>query len=134
MAIRAVVFDIGGVLEITADLGVTDKWEQRLHLKAGELDEHMGSLWNDGSVGKCRREDVVRGLREHLGMEQGQRDEVLQDLWTEYLGQPNEETRRKNEKICFLVASGEGSVYDARFARSQRALHLLAKERDTKNN
>ena len=35
MAIRAVVFDIGGVLEITPDLGVTGEWEARLGLSAG---------------------------------------------------------------------------------------------------
>jgi hypothetical protein len=34
MAIRAVVFDIGGVLEITPDLGVTPMWETRLGLPA----------------------------------------------------------------------------------------------------
>jgi len=35
VAIRAVVFDIGGVLEITPDLGVTPMWETRLGLPAG---------------------------------------------------------------------------------------------------
>jgi len=30
MTIQAVVFDIGGVLEITPDLGVTGMWESRL--------------------------------------------------------------------------------------------------------
>src|SRR5260370_13457600 len=91
MIIRAVVFDIGGVLEITPDLGLTENWEQRLHLKPGEMDEPMGSVWNDGSLGKCTLEDVVRGLREHLGMNQVQIDDFLHDLWTEYLGQPNSE-------------------------------------------
>ena len=91
MAIRAVVFDIGGVLEITPDLGVAEKWEQCLHLKLGELDKRMESLWNEGAVGKCTLEDVVRGLRERLGMEQVQIDDFLHDLWTEYLGQPNTE-------------------------------------------
>ncbi|WP_177245418.1 hypothetical protein [Streptosporangium canum] len=38
MAIRAVVFDIGGVLEITTDLGVAEQWENRLGLPVGELD------------------------------------------------------------------------------------------------
>ena len=33
MAVRAVVFDIGGVLEVTPDLGVAEKWEREL---AGE--------------------------------------------------------------------------------------------------
>jgi epoxide hydrolase-like predicted phosphatase len=91
MAIRAIVFDIGGVLEITPDLGVTEKWEERLHLKPGELDERMGSLWRGGSLGKCTLEDVARGLRERLGMDQAQVDDFLHDLWTEYLGQPNTE-------------------------------------------
>jgi hypothetical protein len=35
MAIRAVVFDIGGVLEITPRTGWDEKWEARLHLKPG---------------------------------------------------------------------------------------------------
>ncbi len=91
MTIHALVFDIGGVLEITPDLGVTEKWEQRLHLQPGELDRRMGSLWNDGALGKCTLEDVVRGLREHLGLDQVQIDDFLHDLWTEYLGQPNTE-------------------------------------------
>jgi len=91
MTIRAIVFDIGGVLEITPDLRLTENWEQHLHLKPGEMNERMGSLWNDGSLGKCTLEDVVRGLREHLGMDQVQIDDFLQDLWREYLGQPNSE-------------------------------------------
>jgi hypothetical protein len=35
MVIRAVAFDIGGVLEITPDLGVDRLWETRLGLPAG---------------------------------------------------------------------------------------------------
>jgi putative hydrolase of the HAD superfamily len=31
MTIRAIVFDIGGVLEITPDRGVSAKWEQQHH-------------------------------------------------------------------------------------------------------
>jgi hypothetical protein len=41
MAIRAVVFDIGGVLEIDPDIGVVPMWEARLGLPAGELSERM---------------------------------------------------------------------------------------------
>ena len=51
MAIRAVVFDIGGVLEITPDLGVTPMWETRLGLPAGELNERMHDAWAGGSIG-----------------------------------------------------------------------------------
>ncbi|HEX6555816.1 MAG TPA: HAD family phosphatase [Ktedonobacteraceae bacterium] len=89
MAIRAVVFDIGGVLEITPDTGMTQKWEARLHLKPGELDTRMASVWRDGSLGKCSEEHVQRGLREILGMDQGQVDAFWHDLWEEYLGTLN---------------------------------------------
>jgi len=41
VAIRAVVFDIGGVLEITPDLGIDRLWEARLGLAAGEMDARM---------------------------------------------------------------------------------------------
>ena len=36
MTVRAVVFDIGGVLEITPDLGVDAKWQTRLGLSEEE--------------------------------------------------------------------------------------------------
>ncbi len=89
MTIRAVAFDIGGVLEITPDTGMTEKWEQRLHLKPGELDQRMASVWRDGSLGKCSEEQVQQSLKEIIGMDQAQVDAFLHDLWEEYLGELN---------------------------------------------
>lgn len=91
MAIRAIVFDIGGVLETTPDLGLAEKWEARLHLKPGELDERMADVWKDGSLGKCSEEDVLKGLREIIGMNREQVDAFMHDLWEEYLGTLNVE-------------------------------------------
>ena len=91
MPIRAIVFDIGGVLEITPDRGVTAQWEARLHLKPGELDDRMRSVWNDGSIGKRSEEDVLRSLGEILGMDEAQVDAFMQDIWDEYLGELNVE-------------------------------------------
>jgi hypothetical protein len=48
MAIRAIVFDIGGVLEIMPRTGWVEKWEARLHLNPG----------NSGSV----RGGTTRGV------------------------------------------------------------------------
>ena len=48
MTIQAVVFDIGGVLEITPDLGVTGMWESRLGLGPGELNKRMYDVWRGG--------------------------------------------------------------------------------------
>jgi hypothetical protein len=63
MTIRAVVFDIGGVLEITPDLGVTQLWESRLGLAAGELDQRMRDAWRGGSIGTITLDDVHQALR-----------------------------------------------------------------------
>ena len=69
MAIRAVVFDIGGVLEVTPDLGITQRWEARLGLPAGGLDEpqleaFMADLWRE-YLGTANTEliEYVRQLR-----------------------------------------------------------------------
>ena len=59
MAIRAVVFDIGGVLEITPDLGVDRRWETRLGLPGGEMAKRMHDVWLGGSLGTITLEDKV---------------------------------------------------------------------------
>ena len=91
MTIRAVVFDIGGVLEITPDLGVTRQWETRLGLAAGELDERMRDVWRGGSVGTITVDDVHQALNDRLGLDEPRLAAFMADLWHEYLGTPNTE-------------------------------------------
>jgi epoxide hydrolase-like predicted phosphatase len=91
MTIRAVVFDIGGVLEITPDLGITRRWETRLGLAAGELDERMHDAWRGGSIGSITLDDVHQALRDRLGLDERQLAAFMADLWREYLGTPNTE-------------------------------------------
>jgi epoxide hydrolase-like predicted phosphatase len=91
MAIRAVVFDIGGVLEITPRTGWVEKWEAHLNLKPGELDERLMDVWRDGSSGKISEEEVEQSVREIMGMDQGQVEALMADLWEEYLGELNVE-------------------------------------------
>jgi putative hydrolase of the HAD superfamily len=91
MTIRAVVFDIGGVLEITPQTGWVEKWEAHLYLKPGELDERLMDVWKDGSSGKISEEEVERSVGEIMGMDQGQVKALMADLWEEYLGELNVE-------------------------------------------
>lgn len=91
MAIRAVVFDIGGVLEITPDLGVTHLWETRLGLPAGELDERMSDVWAGGSIGTITEDDVHQAIKDRLGLNVQQLAAFMADLWREYLGTANTE-------------------------------------------
>ncbi len=91
MVIRAVVFDIGGVLEITPDLGVIPMWEARLGLPAGELSDRMHDAFAGGSIGTITKDDVHQALRDRLGLDELQVAAFMADIWREYLGTPNTE-------------------------------------------
>ncbi len=91
MAIRAVVFDIGGVLEITPGLGLTRVWETRLGLAAGELDRRLSDVWAAGSIGAITLDDVHRAVRDRLGLDEWQLAAFMTGLWREYLGTANTE-------------------------------------------
>lgn len=91
VAVRAVVFDIGGVLEITPCVGFDRQWEARLGLPSGEIGERMGDVWADGGLGAITLEDVHQAVRYRLGLDEPQLVEFMTDLWREYLGTANTE-------------------------------------------
>jgi len=94
MPIRAVVFDIGGVLETTPRPTVAimmESWEERLGLPAGAIGARLADVWEAGGVGACTEDDVRAALRTRLGMDQTQVDAFMDDLWIEYLGELNVE-------------------------------------------
>jgi phosphoglycolate phosphatase-like HAD superfamily hydrolase len=89
--VRAVVFDIGGVLEVTPSLGVFERWERRLGLPPGELIERTAQLWLAGNVGAISLDGVHAGLGETLGLGEATVAEFMDDIWAEYLGTPDAE-------------------------------------------
>jgi putative hydrolase of the HAD superfamily len=91
MAIRAVVFDIGGVLEIDPDIGVIPMWEARLGLSAGELSERMHDVWAGGSIGTISEDDVHRATGDRLALDELQVAAFMADIWRQGLGTPNTE-------------------------------------------
>ncbi len=91
MTIRAVVFDIGGVLEITPRTGWVERWEARLGLQPGEVHERLKDVWWAGSLGQITEADVEQRVRETLGLDQAQLAAFMDDLWDEYLGELNVE-------------------------------------------
>ncbi|GCE07563.1 HAD family hydrolase [Dictyobacter aurantiacus] len=126
MAIRAVVFDIGGVLEITpANPERTIQWEARLGLQPGELNQRMEQVWHDGSLGRCSEEQVLESLKERVGMSQKQIAVFWQELWDEYLGQPNVELMEyfKGLRPAYRTAMLSNSFVGAR-AREQDRYHF----------
>ncbi len=91
MTIRAIIFDIGGVLEITPKLDVDEQWEQKLGLKAGELNERLYSIWRGGSLGTITESDVQKGIGEIMSWSVEQVEAYMADIWKEYLGTLNVE-------------------------------------------
>jgi len=91
MSIQAVVFDIGGVFEITPSLAVTENWESRLGLGSGEINERMADVWEAGSIGMISEHDVQQAVGERLGLDERQADEFMGWIWREYLGTANTE-------------------------------------------
>ena len=65
------VFDIGGVLEITHPTGWVEKWEARLHLNPGELDARLMDVWRDDSLGTISEEEVEKRIGKLMGWTRG---------------------------------------------------------------
>jgi epoxide hydrolase-like predicted phosphatase len=91
MSIQAVVFDIGGVLEITPSLGVTELWESRLGLDPGEINRRMHDIWHGGGIGAVSEREVHQAATERLGLDEPQLEEFMGWIWREYLGSANTE-------------------------------------------
>jgi FMN phosphatase YigB (HAD superfamily) len=91
MPIRAVVFDIGGVLEITPAGHLERTWEPALGLPAGELGRLLAGVSAAGMVGAISEVQAERSIAEILGLDASQSRAFLADLWAEYLGTLNTE-------------------------------------------
>jgi len=91
MAFRAVVFDIGGVLEFTPPMGMAEKWEDLLGLGRGEVPERLGAVFEAGNVGALTEAEIHAHIGQILALDPGAVDAFMADLWTEYLGSPNAE-------------------------------------------
>ncbi|MFB6523637.1 HAD family hydrolase [Streptomyces sp. NPDC056401] len=86
-----VIFDIGGVLEITPETGWVQRWEQRLDLSLGAVHERMHDVWRAGSVGGISEQEVHDRVAARLGLDAPGIEAFMADLWAEYLGTPNVE-------------------------------------------
>ncbi|WP_433824833.1 HAD family hydrolase [Actinoplanes sp. CA-015351] len=82
MSIRAVVFDVGGVLSVVPP-------GPRVALPAGVGDATMADVWADGELGRITETDVHTALRDRLGLSAGQVTDVMDEIWRQYLGVAN---------------------------------------------
>jgi putative hydrolase of the HAD superfamily len=88
--IEAVVFDIGGVLEITPATGWRDRWAAKLHIRPSDIEGRLGPTFAGGATGALSLDGVERAVRTELGLDDQQLAAFMSDLWAEYLGSLNE--------------------------------------------
>jgi epoxide hydrolase-like predicted phosphatase len=90
MAIRAVAFDIGGVLErVAPQEDWLRPWQQRLGLAEPEFAAAMARVDPDRGIGTGRLPEAAYRCRfaAELGLSSAQADEFIADMWRWYCGE-----------------------------------------------
>jgi putative hydrolase of the HAD superfamily len=99
VAIRWVVFDVGGILEVIPEGGdpatrfpaLDEEWNTRLGLPPGRLSQCVQAITADGAYGRCTYEEWCARLRASTDMSPADLDEYMAAFWDIYMGNPNEE-------------------------------------------
>jgi HAD superfamily hydrolase (TIGR01509 family) len=89
--VRAVVFDIGGVLEVTPPTGWQQRWCTQLELPDERFRTLLAPPGRAGSLGQNDLEQYTATAQELLGLDDEQTVAFMDDIWDEYLGTPNTE-------------------------------------------
>ncbi len=90
MAIDAVIFDIGGVLEITPSTGWQNRWAAEVGVGPEELEARLAPVFAAGEIGSISVAEVEAEIVDILGLDEPALADFMDDLWTEYLGTLNE--------------------------------------------
>jgi putative hydrolase of the HAD superfamily len=86
---KAVIFDIGGVLEMTPRTGWEERWAARLGMAQAELVSRLDPIWSQGEIGAVTLGEIERQTAEALALDEPALHDLMNDLWTEYLGTLN---------------------------------------------
>jgi epoxide hydrolase-like predicted phosphatase len=87
--VRAVLFDIGGVLEDTPPTGWMDRWATRLGYAPGAFERRVDTLLDGGELGTVTEAQVRARLADGLSLDPAAATAFWDDLWAEYLGSAN---------------------------------------------
>jgi epoxide hydrolase-like predicted phosphatase len=93
-ALRAVVFDIGGVLEMTPETGWREEWAARLGLEPTELVWRLEPTFRGGDLGTVPLAEIEQQAALLLGLDETEAWQFMETIWAEYLGTLNDELVR----------------------------------------
>lgn len=93
MTIKAVVFDIGGVLSLSIPAASRwrEKWAARSGISMEQMRKKVYTTWRAGSIGTIDLATVRAQTATFLGLSKGEIDQLMKDLWVDYLGSHNKE-------------------------------------------
>lgn len=86
VAIRAVVFDIGSVLEVIDDGMFPGAWPARLGLEVDEFSQRLDGLAGDPVLGEVTEAEMRTHWQRSLELSDVQADELVDDFWRWYVG------------------------------------------------
>jgi epoxide hydrolase-like predicted phosphatase len=89
VTIRAVVFDIGGVLEYADDESWLSSWSDDLGLTPGELSARLGRVDPHGqiTIGEWTEDQYIRRYRDALGFPEEDTERFVETMWDWYCGE-----------------------------------------------
>jgi FMN phosphatase YigB (HAD superfamily) len=86
VTIKAVVLDIGGVLEVVDDAVFPGPAEARLGLAPGSIAGGLAALPGDARLGEVTEDEVRAEWQRALGLDDDQVDGLVEDYWRWYVG------------------------------------------------
>ncbi len=113
--IKAVVFDIGSVLEVIDDAVFPGPFEERLGLAPGAV-AAAADFEGDPGLGQITEDDMRRHWQRRLGLSDDQAAELMADYWRWYVGSLDQtlvdwfaSVRGRGLKAGILSNSGPGA-------------------------
>lgn len=91
VAVRAVIFDIGNVLEVNPPTGWRGRWADRLRIDADHFESCLDRIWNPGRTGAATLAEIEQQTADAFDLDRGTVAALMQDAWAEYVGTLDQE-------------------------------------------
>jgi epoxide hydrolase-like predicted phosphatase len=91
VSIKAVIFDIGDVLEENPRTGWEARWADRLQIGIDAFAGCIDRIWSPGAVGAVTLAEIEKRTADALGVDPTTVAALMEDAWAEYVGRLNGE-------------------------------------------